>query len=68
MVAEHDYAGCPADPCRLCAAFSDGWTFGRQKSFEEVASLPEAGHTSDCACRPCHAYKTALVGFRRVRA
>ena len=65
---EHNYARCSLTVCSLCDSYSDGYTFGRQKSFEEVASLPEAGHTPDCACRPCQAYKTALVGFRRVRA
>ena len=61
MVAVHDYAGCPADPCRLCDAYADGYTAGKTKAFDEIRAVPTSGHAADCGCRPCRAFRdTAL--------
>ena len=68
MVAVHDYASCPGDPCRLCDAYADGWTQGKAKAFAEIRAVPSSGHTQDCGCRPCSSVRDAVrdvVGLGR---
>ena len=48
--------------CGLCDAYADGYTAGRQKSFDELRAVPSSGHSQDCGCRPCSAVRHMKYG------
>ena len=49
----HDYAGCGRPDCLECAAYDQGWVYGKQKLAADVDTVLTAGHAVDCGCTPC---------------
>ena len=43
----HDYAGCGRPVCLECAAYDQGWVYGKQKLAADVDAVLTAGHAVD---------------------